>query len=107
MVANKIDMRHLRAVSLEEGKSFAEEKNLFYIETSAVESINVDEAFIRLIEAITHTVIPKILNRANGTEPGVWPHLPSSHTRAKTLPGQETSSLEISRNTKAPCCKGN
>ena len=42
MVGNKTDMRHLRAVTVEEGTRFAEEKSIFFIESSAVEFVNVD-----------------------------------------------------------------
>ena len=103
MVGNKIDLSYLRAVELEEGKSFAEENNLFFIEASAVESINVELAFTTLIKEITNTVIPQMLNQADSTEPGVWPHLPSHHERARTLSEAEKES----KNTKSPCCKSN
>ena len=106
MVGNKIDMRHLRAVPIEEGKQFAEEKGIFFIESSAVESVNVDTAFVRLIEEITNTVIPKILNEvANSPDAGVWPYMPSTQMRAKTLPGQDWRSDERSKNRGRRCCK--
>ena len=105
MVGNKCDMRHLRAVPLEEGKKFAEEKNVFFIETSAVESINVDAAFVRLIEEITTTVIPKLLSENNSTDAGVWPYMPSTHMHAKTVSRQDKGSARRSRNGTNSCCK--
>ncbi|PJF19157.1 hypothetical protein PSACC_00993 [Paramicrosporidium saccamoebae] len=45
LVGNKSDLRHIRAVSTEEGASFAEKNGLFFIETSALDATNVDKAF--------------------------------------------------------------
>ncbi|KAE8679088.1 Ras-related protein RABA1i [Hibiscus syriacus] len=39
------DLRHLRAVSTDDAKAFAERENNFFMETSALESVNVDNAF--------------------------------------------------------------
>ena len=105
IVGNKIDMRHLRAVSQEEGKMFAEEKNLFFIETSAAEDINVGMAFFKLVEEITNTVIPKILSESSSSETGVWPYMPSTQMRSKTLPGQERSLDGTSKAKRSRCCK--
>ena len=105
MVGNKVDMRHLRGVTLEEGKRFAEEKNIFFVEASAVESIGVDTIFIKLIEEITNSVIPKLVNETNSTQSGVWPYLPSAHNRTRTLPGKDKISLERSKRSGKTCCK--
>ena len=46
LVANKVDLDHLRAVTTEEGKQMAERLGLTYIETSAKDPpLNVDLAF--------------------------------------------------------------
>lgn len=45
LVGNKSDLRHLRAVSTDEAKAFATENNLSFIETSALDSSNVEQAF--------------------------------------------------------------
>ena len=106
MVGNKTDMRHLRAVPTEQGKQFAEDKSIFFIESSAVESVNVDTAFVRLIEEITNTVIPKIINEAaNSPDSGVWPYMPSSQMRTKDVAGQYRRSDERSKNRANLCCK--
>ena len=105
IVGNKIDMRHLRAVPLDEAKRFAEEKNVFFIETSAVEATNVDMAFYKLVEEITHTVIPKILSQSSSAETGVWPYMPSTQMRSKTLPGQDRSVNGGSNAKRSSCCK--
>lgn len=45
LVGNKSDLKHLRAVPEEEAKSFAEKNNLSFIEVSALDSNNVEQAF--------------------------------------------------------------
>eukprot|EP00011_Vannellida_sp_DIVA3-517-6-12_P005807 CAMPEP_0114611728 /NCGR_PEP_ID=MMETSP0168-20121206/4264_1 /TAXON_ID=95228 ORGANISM="Vannella sp., Strain DIVA3 517/6/12" /NCGR_SAMPLE_ID=MMETSP0168 /ASSEMBLY_ACC=CAM_ASM_000044 /LENGTH=245 /DNA_ID=CAMNT_0001822707 /DNA_START=39 /DNA_END=777 /DNA_ORIENTATION=- len=56
LVGNKSDLRHLRAVSTEEAAQFAEKHNLSFIETSALESTNVEEAFQQILTEI-YTII--------------------------------------------------
>ncbi|KAM3172757.1 Ras-related protein Rab-11A [Hymenolepis weldensis] len=50
LVGNKCDLRHLRTVSTQEAKQFAEDTCLHFIETSALDSTNVDRAFSTLLE---------------------------------------------------------
>ena len=45
LVGNKLDLYHLRKVSTEEAKLFAEENKIAFIETSALDSTNIDAAF--------------------------------------------------------------
>ena len=46
LVANKVDLDHLRMVTTEEGQSMADKLGLSYIETSAKDPpLNVDLAF--------------------------------------------------------------
>lgn len=45
LVGNKSDLVHLRAVPKEEGKQFAADNTLSFIETSALEASNVEKAF--------------------------------------------------------------
>ena len=45
LVGNKSDLHCLRAVPTEEAKLFAEENKFAFIETSALDSTNVDAAF--------------------------------------------------------------
>lgn len=53
LVANKIDLVHLRKVSEEEGRELAAELQIPYIEASAkVPPVNVDAAFYELVRAI-------------------------------------------------------
>lgn len=49
LIGNKSDLKHLRTVTFEEGKELAEKYSLFFIETSALDNINVELAFSQLI----------------------------------------------------------
>lgn len=52
LVGNKADLRHLRTVQSEEAIAFAEKHTLASIETSALESTNVEQAFHKLLSEI-------------------------------------------------------
>ncbi|VDQ07818.1 unnamed protein product [Trichobilharzia regenti] len=56
LVGNKCDLRHLRGVMTDEAKSFAERNGLCFIETSALDSTNVEEAFCQILQAIYNIV---------------------------------------------------
>ena len=56
LVGNKCDLKDQRQVSYEEGKQFAESLGMQFLETSAKDKINIDEAFMTLTKAILPTV---------------------------------------------------
>ncbi|KAK4369220.1 hypothetical protein RND71_013012 [Anisodus tanguticus] len=62
LVGNKCDLENIRDVSVEEGKNLAEEEGLFFIETSALDSTNVNTAFEIVIREIYKNVSRKVLN---------------------------------------------
>ncbi|XP_054805759.1 ras-related protein RABA5e-like [Prosopis cineraria] len=62
LVGNKCDLVDIRNVSVEEGKSLAESEGLFFMETSALDSTNVDTAFEMVIREIYNNVSRKVLN---------------------------------------------
>lgn len=59
LVGNKSDLRHLRSVPTEEAKSFAERNGLNFIETSALDSTNVEAAFQNILTEIYRIVSQK------------------------------------------------
>lgn len=65
LVGNKSDLRHLVAVSTEDGKSFAERESLYFMETSALEATNVDNAFAEVLTQIFHIVSKKTMEANN------------------------------------------
>ncbi|XP_071763264.1 RAB11a, member RAS oncogene family, like [Centroberyx gerrardi] len=56
LVGNKSDLRHLRAVPTDEAKAFAEKHGLSFLETSALDSSNVELAFQTILTAIYNIV---------------------------------------------------
>ncbi|PKI30931.1 hypothetical protein CRG98_048678, partial [Punica granatum] len=53
---------NIREVSKEEGKALAEEEGLFFMETSALDSTNVQISFEIVIREIFKNVSRKVLN---------------------------------------------
>lgn len=50
LIGNKCDLRHLRMVPTDEARNLARRENLFFTETSALDSTNVDEAFVQILQ---------------------------------------------------------
>lgn len=71
LVGNKADLRHLRAVSTEVGQGFAEREKTYFMETSALESLNVENAFTEVLTQIYHVVSRKALDI--GDDPAALP----------------------------------
>ncbi|WFD33746.1 DNA helicase [Malassezia cuniculi] len=65
LVGNKSDLRHLRAVPTEEAKAFATENNLSFIETSALDASNVEQAFQNILTDIYRIVSNKALQSSD------------------------------------------
>ncbi|KAF4366069.1 hypothetical protein F8388_012183 [Cannabis sativa] len=61
LVGNKSDLGTLRAVPTEDAKEFAQRESLFFMETSALESINVEPAFLTVLTEIYRVVSKKAL----------------------------------------------
>lgn len=59
LVGNKSDLRHLRAVSTEEASAFAQKNGLFFLETSALDSTNVERAFQTVLSQIYQIISHK------------------------------------------------
>lgn len=59
LIGNKSDLRHLLAVSTEDGKTLAEAESLYFMETSALEATNVENAFSEVITQIYRIVSKK------------------------------------------------
>jgi GTPase SAR1 family protein len=57
LIGNKSDLGHMRAVSTSEGKEFAQNEGLLFMEASALDSTNVRLAFLTLLNNITEYLI--------------------------------------------------
>ncbi|XP_020354400.1 ras-related protein Rab-11B-like [Oncorhynchus nerka] len=95
LVGNKSDLRHLRAVPTDEARAFAEKNTLSFIETSALDSTNVEEAFKNILTEIHRIVSQKqIADR-------------SAHDES---PGNNVVDISVPPTTdgqknKLPCCQ--
>lgn len=72
LVGNKADLRHLRAVTTDDSKLFAERENTFFMETSALEAINVENAFTEVLSQIYRGVSRRALD-GGGSNPATLP----------------------------------
>ncbi|PWA39057.1 hypothetical protein CTI12_AA575540 [Artemisia annua] len=52
LVGNKADLGHLRAITTDDAKAFAERENFFFMEASARDALNVENAFTQLLTQI-------------------------------------------------------
>jgi len=52
LVANKVDLVHLRKVSEDQGRELSQKLNIPYIETSAMVPLNVDATFHEVVRII-------------------------------------------------------
>lgn len=92
LVGNKSDLRHLRTVNKEEAAAYCEKECLSFIETSALESTNVEMAFHQILTEIYHIVSKKAID--SGQESALPP------------PGQPIELRQTDNNaaTKKSCC---
>ncbi|CAL9122528.1 unnamed protein product [Musa textilis] len=95
LIGNKTDLKQLRAVASEDAQGYAEKEGLSYIETSALEATNVEQAF-QLILAEIYRVISK--KNISSDDPG--PGIAGSVKEGKTI----VVSASESNNTKKQCC---
>ena len=50
ILGNKCDMEEKRQISKEQGEAFAKENGLSFLETSAKNNVNIEEAFLQMSE---------------------------------------------------------
>ncbi|KAJ0693515.1 putative small GTP-binding protein [Helianthus annuus] len=65
LTGNKADLGHLRAVPTDEAKAFSEREGVFFMETSALEALNVEKAFTELLSQIYRGMSRKALGMGN------------------------------------------
>ncbi|KAH7549397.1 hypothetical protein ACOSP7_025841 [Xanthoceras sorbifolium] len=61
LVGNKSDLSKNREVQEEEGKELAETEGLYFMETSALENLNVQDAFLQMFSKILENTVQKNL----------------------------------------------
>jgi len=88
LVGNKSDLRHLREVPTETAKEFAEKNGLSFIETSALDSTNVELAFQNILTEIYHQ--------------SAQSHQPSGRDGGDTSPNTSTKPIDITTQSPKP-----
>ena len=69
LIGNKIDLNNLRVVSLNEGENLSHNLNIPFIETSAKDDINVNQAFMKIIDVLYKKDLnKKIITYSNKNE---------------------------------------
>ncbi|CAN6444637.1 unnamed protein product [Victoria cruziana] len=96
LIGNKSDLRHLVAVSIQDGKDFAERESLYFMETSALESTNVENAFAEVLTQIYRIVSKKAVESG---EDGAAATLPSKGEKINVGNKDDVSALK-----KIGCC---
>jgi len=76
LVGNKSDLRHLREVPTETAKEFSEKNSLLFIETSALDSSNVEQAFQNILTEIYHQSARPSVSPSSSTQENPSPSKP-------------------------------
>ncbi|KAK8941629.1 Ras-related protein RABA2a [Platanthera guangdongensis] len=95
LVGNKTDLKHLRAVASEDAQGFSEKEGLSFVETSALEAINVEKAFEMILGDIYRIISKKTLSTS---EPGPGSSVGIKEGKTVLVSGSEAI------NTKKQCC---
>lgn len=82
LIGNKSDLEDQREVSFEEAAKFAEENNLLFLECSALNGDNVEQAFLSTARKIHEKVMCGILNPTD-PDSGVQLHAATLSTATK------------------------
>jgi len=96
LVGNKSDLRHLRAVPTDEAKAFSEKNGLSFLETSALDSSNVELAFQTILTAIYNIVSQRQMSGRSDSD-----FSPNSNVVPITVQPTQTSAKQ------GPCCQNN
>lgn len=76
LIGNKCDLEQMREVSAEKAKKFAEKNGIAFLEVSALDNINISEAFNDIITQIyNRTIRPSLTNVGNDSTDNSLPHV--------------------------------
>ncbi|RWR84700.1 Small GTPase superfamily [Cinnamomum micranthum f. kanehirae] len=90
LIGNKTDLKHLRAVATEDAQGFAEREGLSFIETSALEAVNVEKAFQTILGEVYRIISKKTLS--------------SEESATTSIKEGKTIDIGGDANTKKSCC---
>ncbi|XP_076903820.1 ras-related protein Rab2BV-like [Bidens hawaiensis] len=92
LAGNKCDLKHLRAISENEAQAFAEKEAFSFLETSALDAHNVENAFQSILLDIYHVASKKAL---------------AAQEAASSVPTQGTTIKVENNDSKRSVCCGN
>lgn len=70
LTGNKADLKHLRAVKVEDAQAFAEKQQIGFLETSALEGTGVEKAFEYVLNEIYKLTVRHVLDKRGGVSVG-------------------------------------
>lgn len=98
LVGNKSDLKDIREVPTSEGKALAEAQGLFFMETSALDSSNVTEAFYTVVREI-YSILSRKVFQSQEQRKGELASL--SNGKTVVIQGQPDEPESV---TKGRCC---
>lgn len=108
LVGNKSDLAGQRAVATDEAKQFAEKHKLSFIETSAKDSTNVNDAFVSILTEIYNLISKNTTLTSGGSEQkGSEKQSETSSATATSAPTARSEPVDLSSNSSRsnrPCC---
>ncbi|CAF0889010.1 unnamed protein product [Rotaria sp. Silwood1] len=119
LVGNKSDLVDQRKVSRAQATALAEELNISYMETSALNASNVEQAFITVVTGIFYKKMPKSVDNSSSSSSAAamtsMGHVPtltvpvSSDPQIVISPNQKSFRLKDNQKSTVPnsngCCK--
>ncbi|PKA46101.1 Ras-related protein Rab11C [Apostasia shenzhenica] len=93
LAGNKADLKHLRAVSEDDARGLAEKEGLSFLETSALEAVNVERAFHTILTDIYQIISRKALAAQE-----------AAATAGPPIKGTTINVAETNVNSKKGCC---
>jgi GTPase SAR1 family protein len=106
LVGNKSDKEDQREVTLEEGQEFANKNELYFIETSAKDSINVENAFLHVAQEIVNQIETQKIDVSKenlGIKVGAEYNKSIEELRGDHQ-SQELKPIDLSKESRKLCC---
>lgn len=109
IVGNKSDLKHLRIVETKRGRQYATDHNMLFMETSALDSTNVTEAFEDLVTHIYEGVKKREDEKKSRTLLSLsadnLAHTQNGTNGSVNIAKLAAESQSVKpKNTKFPCC---
>eukprot|EP00252_Welwitschia_mirabilis_P027363 TRINITY_DN9373_c0_g2_i1.p1 TRINITY_DN9373_c0_g2~~TRINITY_DN9373_c0_g2_i1.p1 ORF type:complete len:230 (+),score=14.59 TRINITY_DN9373_c0_g2_i1:254-943(+) len=103
LIGNKCDLKDSRAVPEEDAQEFAQKEGLLFFETSALEAINVEEAFLCALSEIYRIISRKVVAAEQNGENGKPNHSSLSGTKI-IVPAPDTDMHVPLKKGSNRCC---